>query len=66
MLGTLLSLLPGLIALLIFGHQIIVALEDPSKVSYIVIASTAVGFAVAMYLAGRWSARRTRLEEPRA
>ena len=65
-LGTLLSLLPGLIALLIFGHQIIVALEDPSKVSYIVIASTAVGFAVAMVLAARWSARRARLQEPRA
>src|SRR5207245_3161606 len=54
--GTLLSLLPGLIAVLIFGHQLIVALEDPSTVSYVVIASTAVGFALAMYLALRWSA----------
>ena len=63
LLGTLLSLLPGLIALLIFGHQIIVALEDPSKVSYVVIASTAVGFAAAMYLAGRWSARQARLQD---
>jgi hypothetical protein len=38
-------------------------LEDPSKVSYVVIASTAVGFAVAMVLAGRWSARRARMHD---
>ena len=46
--GTLLSLLPGLIAALIFGHQITMALEDPSKVSYVVIASTAAGLAAAI------------------
>jgi phospholipase D1/2 len=61
--GTLLSLLPGLVAVLLFGHQIIVALEDPSNVSYVVVASTAVGFAVAMVLAGRWSARRARMHD---
>lgn len=60
--GTLLSLLPGLIAVLIFGHQITVALEDPTKVSYVVIGSTAIGFAVAMYLGRRWVARRARLQ----
>src|SRR5882762_4930721 len=51
--GTLLSLLPGLIAALIFGHQITMALEDPSKVSYVVIASTAAGLAAAIYVAGQ-------------
>ncbi len=61
--GTLLSLLPGLIAVLIFGHQIIVALEDPAKVSYVVIGSTAIGFTVAMYLGRRWFARRARLQD---
>jgi phospholipase D1/2 len=60
--GTLLSLLPGLIAVLIFGHQIIVALEDPSKVSYVLIATTGIGLAVAMYLGGRWFARQARME----
>jgi phospholipase D1/2 len=62
-LGTLLSLLPGLIAVLIFGHQIIVALEDPSKVSYVLIISTGIGLAAAMYLGGRWYARQARLQD---
>jgi uncharacterized membrane protein YdjX (TVP38/TMEM64 family) len=61
--GTLLSLLPGLIAVLIFGHQIIVALEDPAKVSYVLIASAGVGLAIVMYLAGRWFARQARIQE---
>lgn len=63
--GTLLSLLPGLIAVLVFGHQIIVALEDPSKVSYVLLAMTGIGLAVAMYLGGRWFARQARLEAAR-
>ena len=61
--GTLLSLLPGLIAVLIFGHQIIVALEDPQKVSYVLIASAAIGLAVVMVLGGRWFARQARLQD---
>jgi uncharacterized membrane protein YdjX (TVP38/TMEM64 family) len=62
-LGTLLSLLPGLIAVLIFGHQITIALEDPAKVSYVLIATTGIGLAVAMYLGARWFARQARLQE---
>ncbi|HYR36892.1 MAG TPA: hypothetical protein VEQ87_21580 [Burkholderiales bacterium] len=55
--------MPGLVAVLIFGHQIIVALEDPSKVSYVLIATTAIGLAVAMYLGSRWFARQARLRD---
>ena len=59
-LGTLLSLTPGLIAVLVFGHQIALALEDPSKASYVLIGSTAVGLGLAMYLGGRWFARQAK------
>jgi uncharacterized membrane protein YdjX (TVP38/TMEM64 family) len=56
-LGTLLSLTPGLIAVLVFGHQIVVALQDTSKVSYIVIGAAAIGVVVFGYLGTRWAAR---------
>ena len=56
-LGTLLSLTPGLVALLIFGHQITLALEDTSKVSYVAIGGAAVGIAVFGFLATRWATR---------
>ena len=55
--GTLLSLTPGLAALLVFGHQIITALEDPSKVSYAAIGGAVVGLALVVFLATRWLAR---------
>ena len=56
-LGTLLSLTPGLLAVLIFGHQITMALEDTSKVSYVAIGGVVVGLAVVIFLASRWLAR---------
>src|SRR5438105_9046887 len=59
-LGTLLSLTPGLAAVLIFGHQITVALQDPSKVNFIAIAAAAIGLAAFIYLATRWSGRQAR------
>src|SRR5205814_8007716 len=65
-LGTLLSLAPGLVAVLIFGHQITLALEDPSKASYGVLATTAVGLAGFMYIGGRWFARQARVESGNA
>jgi phospholipase D1/2 len=57
MVGTLLSLTPGLIAILIFGHQIVVALQDSSKVSYLVLGGAAIGVALFAYIATRWSTR---------
>ncbi|MFN2646003.1 MAG: VTT domain-containing protein [Burkholderiales bacterium] len=57
--GTLLSLMPGLVALLVFGHQINTALEDPSKVSYVAIAGALVGFALVVFLATRWMSRQS-------
>jgi uncharacterized membrane protein YdjX (TVP38/TMEM64 family) len=56
-LGTLLSLTPGLIALLVFGHQITTALEDTSKVSYAAIGAAVIGLALVVFLATRWLAR---------
>jgi uncharacterized membrane protein YdjX (TVP38/TMEM64 family) len=55
--GTLLSLVPGLIAAMIFGHQIIAALEDASRVSYPLLGATAVGLIVVTALAARWLSR---------
>jgi uncharacterized membrane protein YdjX (TVP38/TMEM64 family) len=55
--GTVLSLAPGLAALLVFGHQITTALEDTSKVSYAAIGMAAVGLALVVFLATRWLAR---------
>jgi phospholipase D1/2 len=58
--GTLLSLVPGLVAAMIFGHQIIVGLEDPSKLSWALIGSTGVAMVVVAFLGTRWAARRAR------
>jgi len=55
--GTLLSLTPGLAAVLVFGHQITKALQDSSKVSYVAIGGAAVGLALVIFLATRWLAR---------
>ena len=58
-LGTLLSLTPGLLAVLVFGHQVAMALEDTSKVSYVAIGGVVVGLAVVIFFAGRWLARQS-------
>jgi phospholipase D1/2 len=58
-LGTVLSLTPGLAAVLIFGHQITMALEDTSKVSYAAIGSAVVGLALVVFLATRWLSRQS-------
>ena len=65
-LGSLLSLTPGLVALLIFGHQIVLAIQDKSKVSYVALGGVVVGLALVSYLATRWSARQSPItEKPR-
>jgi uncharacterized membrane protein YdjX (TVP38/TMEM64 family) len=55
--GTLLSLAPGLLAVLVFGHQVTLALEDLSKVSYVALGGVAAGLAVVIFFASRWLAR---------
>jgi uncharacterized membrane protein YdjX (TVP38/TMEM64 family) len=55
--GTLLSLTPGLLAVLVFGHQVTLALEDLSKVSYVALGGVAAGLAVVIFFASRWLAR---------
>jgi len=55
--GTVLSLAPGLLAVLVFGHQISTALEDASKVSYVALGGAVLGLAIVIFLAGRWLAR---------
>jgi len=58
-LGTFLSLLPGLAAAMVFGHQIVTAFEDPSRTSYLLLAGTALGLVLAIFLAARWFARQS-------
>jgi uncharacterized membrane protein YdjX (TVP38/TMEM64 family) len=58
--GTLLSMLPGLAAALIFGHQIIIGLEDPAKMSWAVIGSTGVAMLIIAFLATRWARRQAK------
>ena len=55
--GTLLSLTPGLLAVLVFGHQVATALEDVSKVSYVAVGGVVVALAIVIFLASRWLAR---------
>ena len=69
-LGTLLSLTPGLLAVMIFGRQITRALQEPSQVSYLALGCAGIGLAIVIFLATRWLARQdrdsTRLTERRA
>ena len=59
-LGNLLALVPSLIAVTIFGHQLMTGIEDPSKVSYLALGGALVGLALVGYLAGRWLARQAK------
>jgi uncharacterized membrane protein YdjX (TVP38/TMEM64 family) len=53
MLGTLLALLPGMLAWTVFGDQISAALEDTSKVSYGLIGGAIVLLGAFIYLSRR-------------
>ena len=54
-LGSALGMLPGLLAATIFGHQIVRALENPAAISYWIIGTVIVVFAVFSYFVGRWA-----------
>ena len=55
--GTLLGMAPGTLATSIFGDQLTVALRDPSRINYWVIAGVALCFVVLIVLVRRWFAR---------
>lgn len=56
--GTLASLLPGILAWLLFGGQLSNALEDASRVRYGLIAAGVVVFAVLTFAGRRYIAKR--------
>jgi uncharacterized membrane protein YdjX (TVP38/TMEM64 family) len=56
--GTLASLLPGILAWLLFGGQLSNALEDASKVRYGLIAAGVLVFAGLTFAGRRWIAKR--------
>ena len=58
LLGTLLSLVPGMIAWGLFGGELSTALEDSSKVRYSVIAVAAIVFIALTFAGRRWIAKR--------
>ena len=60
MLGTLLALLPGMVAWAVFGDQIGNALEDSSKVSYGLVVGALALLVAFTFVARRWLARRFR------
>jgi uncharacterized membrane protein YdjX (TVP38/TMEM64 family) len=54
MLGTLLALIPGVLAWTVFGDQLMAALDDTSNVSWWVIAAAVILFASFVFLTRRW------------
>jgi phospholipase D1/2 len=56
-LGSVLGMLPGLLAATVFGHQIVRALEDPAGMSYWIIGAVIVSFAAFSYFVGRWASK---------
>ena len=54
MLGTLLALVPGIVAWTVFGDQLMAALDDSSNVSWWVVVAAVVLFGAFVYFARRW------------
>ena len=52
--GTLLGMTPGTLATSIFGDQITVALQDPSRINYWVIAGVVTSLVILIVLVRRW------------
>ena len=57
MLGSLLSLVPGIFATAVFGDQLIAALDESGKVNYGAIAAAVVGLAAFLFFAKRWAVK---------
>jgi phospholipase D1/2 len=56
-LGTVLGMLPGLLAASLFGDQIATALEDPARVSYWIAGGAVLALAVLVYIVRRWASK---------
>jgi phospholipase D1/2 len=54
MLGTFIALVPGVLAWMVFGDQLIAALDDATDVSWWAVAAAVVLLAGFVYLARRW------------
>jgi uncharacterized membrane protein YdjX (TVP38/TMEM64 family) len=54
MIGTALGMLPGTLTSTVFGNQLQVWLEDPSRINYWAIALVLLGLGVATWLVRRW------------
>ena len=48
-LGTVIGVLPGVLAMSVFGHQIAAALEDTSRINWWIVAGVVVAFAAMMW-----------------
>lgn len=57
MLGSLLSLIPGIVAMAVFGDQIIAAMDEEAQVNYWAIAAAVAGMGVFLYFARRWAVK---------
>ena len=60
MLGTLLGMLPGTLTTTIFGDQIQTALEDPSRINWMLVGGVAAFFLVLAVVVKRWFAGQQR------
>jgi phospholipase D1/2 len=56
-LGSVLSLIPAIIATAVFGNQVSAALDDAAEVSWWAIGAAAIGLAVFIYFGRRWAAK---------
>ena len=56
MLGTFLGMLPGTLTTTVFGDQIQTALEDPSRINWMLVGAVVVFFAMLAVLVRRWFA----------
>jgi phospholipase D1/2 len=53
-LGSAIGTLPGVLAMSVFGEQVQIALNDPSKINYWVIAAVIVVMAIGAFAVRRW------------
>jgi len=57
MFGSLLSLLPGIFAMAVFGDQILNAMQEDTQVNYWAVTAAAVGMGVFLFFAKRWAVK---------
>lgn len=62
-LGTVLGMLPGTLTTTVFGEQIRMALEDPSRINYWLVAGVVLLFAGVIWTVRRWFLKEHRLAE---